>query len=535
MKNLLSATLVILLTLAFGTASAQLSNRVILKLKKQLVVTDRSTSTKFTGNVAIDKISLQYGATKVKAHRLGQKSKEYMYVIEFPNADNIHEIVKAYNATGEVEYAEPDYIGKVQGVTPNDTLYHKQWDMKNDGSFSLLPAKAGADIDMEEAWGITQGDTNIIVAVIDAGLLLGHPEFEGRVWHNKDEIPNNNIDEDGNGFMDDYQGWNFAYANNDPGDDQGHGTNVTSILGANGNNTAYYAGVNWHCKLMVLKGIDSSGTGTYSWWADAIYYAVDKGARVISMSLAGVAQSTPFQNAVNYALNSGVIIVAAEGNYNSEDPVYPASFTGVIAVGATNPDDSRVVPFFWDTLTGSSYGNNITVMAPGNYIYGISIPKDTLPYMGGTSQATPHVTGLVSLLLTLNPTLTREQVRDILITTAEDEIGPESEDKPGYDKYFGWGRINAYRALQYLTVGINATEKDKTLSIFPNPSNKSFTVQLPADAKEVYILNSMGALVHSEDVKGEQRKNFHLLNSGMYFVQVQTSNGFISEKVLVCN
>ncbi len=543
MKTLrLTAFTLVLCLAAIITSNAQTS-QVIVKLKNAAA---RSVITpNVTGNNAIDNISRKYGATRVTAHRMGMKTNNYFYVIRFPKGSDIPAIVNAYTATGQVEYAEPDYIGTIAGVegqkvVPNDSFFHKQWDMHNDGSFNVYPCKAGVDIDMEDAWTLSQGDSSIVVAIIDAGLRLGHPEFAGRIWHNYAEIPGNGIDDDQNDFVDDYTGWNFAYENNDPTDDQSHGTNVTGILGASGNNNIGYAGMDWNCKLMIVKAIDSTGTGQTSWWTDGVYYAVDKGARVISMSLVGGEFTYAMQDAINYALSSNVVIVAAEGNLNTDAPQYPAAYTGVIAVGATDAVDHRVVHFYWDTVSsGSSYGNNLSVMAPGSYIYGLSNKSDTdyTQFGGGTSQATPHVSGLAALILAKEPQLTPAEVKSIIETTAIDKVGDPAEDTTGYDKYYGHGRINAYHALA-LAMGVtisSITETKEQVGVYPNPSANNFTVQIPPGAREIRILNSLGSVIKTEEVTGQLYKNFQLNASGMYLVQVVTGMETLTGKLLICN
>jgi subtilisin family serine protease len=135
-------------------------------------------------------------------------------------------------------------------------------------------------------------------------------------------------------------------------------------------------------------------------------------------------------------------------NANTDTAYYPAACRHVIAVGATNPDDTRSAPFFWDKSSGSNYGKHITVVAPGNFIYGID-PEGYDTYWGGTSQAAPYVSGLAALLIAQDPSRTADEIIDIIKNTADDGVGNPSEDKPGWDQYYGYGRINAYKALSF--------------------------------------------------------------------------------------
>lgn len=515
------------------------SNQIILKLKNEVNDFEKLFKHKLIGNEKIDKLNLEFNANKIKRQSLGINSNQYIYVILFPNETNMQQVLDAYNNTGEVEYAEMDAIGSGGGkqeVVPNDQHYGRQWALKNDGSFTLSTATAGADINMEKAWDKEQGDSNIIMAIIDSGTKLDHTELNGRIWKNLKEIPNNGKDDDKNGYIDDVQGWDFANSDNSPMDDHGHGTNVVGIIGTNGNNSNGYVGVDWNCKLMVLKSLDNANRGFYTWFADAIYYAVDNGARVINMSLGGSSISTTLENAIKYALAKNVVIVVCMMNTNSSTLYYPAAYDGVIAVGSTNPDDTRSSPFFWGATSGSNYGGHISVVAPGNYMYGLNHTSSTKfdSYWGGTSQATPLVAGLASLLLAQDTSRTPAQVKAIIENTAEDEVGKPSEDTPGWDQYYGYGRINAFAALSTVITTNTHQIKKETLKVFPNPTNLKFTVEFPKSAKQVQITNSLGQIVLIRAIEGETSQDFELAEAGIYFVQITTNRQTITKKIIVC-
>lgn len=418
---------------------------IIVKLKKGIVPAEQKTGSAATGIAALDRLNAQYNCTSAVRLNTGIQDRQtnFTFKLNFAATADVQALIKAYTATGVLEYAEPDYIAGINTVTPNDPYFQYSWGLNNNGTFaySSYTPVAGADMDMKKAWDITQGSSAITVAVIDAGAKLDHPEFSGRIWQNTDEVAGNGIDDDGNGYIDDYRGWNFVSGNNNPTDDNGHGTNVMGIIGANGNNSIGYAGVDWNCKLMVLKTQNSSGSGSYSAMASAIYYAADNGAKVINMSLGGSASATALQDAINYAYAHNVTVVAAMGNNNSSVPSYPGSCTHVIAVGATTCADTRA--------SFSNYGSHISVVAPGDVIFGLSYLSNTdyTTGMSGTSQATPAVAGVLALLLAQNPARTPDQLRTIIESTAEDQVGSASEDVPGFDIYYGHGRVNAFAAL----------------------------------------------------------------------------------------
>ena len=524
----------------FGQVPEQ-NNQIILKLKNEITGSTKSSCKQSSiGNSKVDSLNQLFHAIKIKKQSTGRKSKKYIYIIQFPEGTNIQQIIDEYYKTGEIEYAEPNNKGSgggTQEIVPNDQYYFRQWALQNDGTFSLSPAVNGADIQMEDAWGIEQGDSNIIVGIIDSGTKLNHPEFSGRIWKNYNDIPNNGIDDDANGFVDDVTGWDFANSDNDPSDDEGHGTNVAGIIGANGDNAIGYAGVDWNCKLMILKVIDNTNFGLYSWWAEAIYYAVDNGAKVLNMSLGGSGPSTTLEDAVDYALNNNVVVVVSMMNENTGEVYYPAGFNGVIAVGSTDADDNRSDPFFWSETSGSNYGNHISVTAPGNFIYGLNYQSNSNygSYWGGTSQATPHVAGLASLLLAQNPNRTPAQIKSIIEATAEDQVGNSTEDTPGFDQYYGHGRINAFNALSVLNSINTHGFQDADLEVFPNPASQNFTLTFPASAKQVQILNSLGQSLLIKNVEGQTMGNFQLTENGIYHVQVLTDKRTISKRLVVCN
>ena len=460
----------------------------------------------------------------------GNKKLGRTFLLKLKYKANIEQLVKDYMDTGLFEYVEPNHFGtsgEFQKTplsilfTPNDEhYYNRQWVHYNDGTFPLFPnSKVDADMDTDLAWDVTQGDPNIIVAIIDSGIKMDHPEFAGRAWVNSDELLDG-TDTDNNGYIDDLNwGWDFADNDNTPSDPIGHGTGVTGAVLANGNNGIGYAGVNWNSKIMVCKVRTSNNGTNVSWWADAIYYAVDNGANVINMSLASSSPNALLEEAVNYAYDHNVSVVAAAGNDNSDSVQYPSGYENAFAIGATDPDDTRSVPFEGNPGSGSNYGPHLDFVAPGNFMYGLDNDSNTNYelHVGGTSTSTPQVTGVISLLLSINPNLTVEDIRDILIESSEDEVG-DFEDTHGWDQYYGHGRINA--GLAVLGVDENTLSD---FSVYPNPTTGILNVQSKTAIVQIEIHNLLGQLVKSNT--NQNTIDISSVSSGLYFIKVMDENG----------
>ena len=549
------------ITLNSQTSAHYAGNRLMLKLKSdyQKFYFERNKS--LVSNIqtaqnplkAFDDLNKKFGIEKQTPIII--ENKVPCIILQFAKEINIPEAIDIYKQTQLFEYVEPDYVGRGDGecaeqkptelnkipppnAEPNDTYFAKQWGLSNKGNFSTT-AVAGQDIKMSDAWNITKGSSEVVVCILDSGAPLDHSELAGRIWTNTKEIPGNGIDDDGNGFIDDVFGWNFADNNNNPYDNYGHGSNVTGIVGNNGNNNLGYAGMDWNCKLMIVKGLDATNSGFYSWWVSGIYYAVKNGAKVINMSLVGNDYSAALNDAVTFAWNSGVTVVACMGNDNVNLLRYPAGFHQSINVGSVDPNGKRTVPFFWSKTSGSNIGQHIDVTAPGNYIYGITYKSlsDYNYYWGGTSQATPHVTGLVSLMLSVDKTLTPTRIRDIIRTTADDQTTNSLEDTPGFDIYNGFGRINAPRALSSLLT--DTKDISTALKIYPNPSNGNLNFHLDdilSGAADLSIYNTLGQIVFSEKINSSlSKKDFSIQTQflkGLHFIKVSDNSKFYLKKII---
>ncbi len=330
---------------------------------------------------------------------------------------------------------------------PNDPYYSSTgtWGQTYDDMWNMKK------MNMENAWRKTRGSQSIIVGVIDTGIDRNHIDLVNNMWINSNEILNNGIDDDGNGYIDDSFGWDFAANTNSPTDDFGHGTDVAGVIAATGNNKLGVVGINWSTKIMNLKFIPAAGQGYTSNAIRAIQYGTDMGADVLNNSW-GSSSTTPYaplEDALKYAHDHGVIVIAAAGNngINALD-FSPASSPYVITASATDQNDLRSI---WWSGYSSNYGEKVDVAAPGSNVLTTRATSGTHCYYiistdycrtDGTSFASPHAAGLAALILSLNPSFTNEQVRQILRSTAVD-LGIA-----GRDNEFGYGRVDAAEAIK---------------------------------------------------------------------------------------
>lgn len=343
-------------------------------------------------------------------------------------------------ARGDVEYATFNYHIEALG-DPNDLYYNSQWALNNTGQTGGTP---DADINAPEAWNLHTGSSSVVIAVIDTGVDLDHPDLAAKITSGSQA------------------GYNYITPGSPPDDDNNHGSHVAGIAAASTNNGIGIAGVSWGAEIMPLKILDSAGSGgTYN-LSLAIKYAADHGAKVINMSLGGGCGSgwPDVEEAVNYAVSKGVVLVAASGNVGSSTVYCPAAINGVIAVGATDSGDVRAYY--------SNYGLALDVVAPGSSIY------STIPggygYKSGTSMASPHVAGLAALLRSFAPSLTPDQVQSIIQNTTDD-LGVA-----GWDQYYGYGRINAWHALE--TIILQPSPAQPVLLLGDNQPSTSGVVRI---------------------------------------------------------
>lgn len=343
-----------------------------------------------------------------------------------------NDVIDALLQNASVELAELNYLGEA-GYTPSDQLYPSQWHLEQ---------SADADINASAAWDITRGNPGLLVAVLDSGLLQDQPEFSGRIYTNAGESANG-IDDDGNGLVDDLHGWDYAEetANGDPDphDEHGHGSWVTSVFGANADEAFGIVGVDHFATLLPIRVLGADNMGSTADLVAGLYYAVDQGADIINLSLINFPKQDVLTDALDYADSRGAILIACAGNGGADtaDVQYPGSHPRTISVGATQADDT-LAEF-------SSTGDTVDLVAPGQGILAADHEEpyepDVAASVSGCSLATPIVSGIASLMLSIDPSLDRDRILSILADSAVD-LGD-----PGWDRKFGWGRVDAAAAL----------------------------------------------------------------------------------------
>lgn len=352
-----------------------------------------------------------------------QVSTDGWYQATVSAASNLNSALQAFQNLSTVLTATPDFRVQLQ-ATPNDTNYASQWALENSND---------ADIDASQAWNY--GTTSsTVVAVIDTGIDYTHVDLASNIWTNSREVAGNGIDDDRNGYTDDVRGWNFVSNNNNPMDDNGHGTHVAGTIGAIGNNGIGVSGIAWGVKIMALKFMDSTGSGMLSDAVAAIDYARANGAKIINASWGGGGFSSALQSAITRFQNAGGIFVAAAGNESSNNATtasYPANYTGVISVAASTSSDTLA--------SFSNYGTNVDIAAPGQNILS-TIPGNRYASYSGTSMASPHVAGALALLWGQSPSLTATQLVSLVMSNTDAVLTSRTQ----------YGRLNVGKAAAAL-------------------------------------------------------------------------------------
>ena len=342
-------------------------------------------------------------------------------------------------------------------------------------TFEDVPDKGGKEwgadaVNAPEAWAKGYTGEGVVVAVLDTGVDYNHEDLKNNIWTNSGEIANNGKDDDGNGYIDDFYGWNFNGNNNNTIDVDGHGTHVSGTI-AGENNGFGVTGIAYDAQIMPVKVLDDSGSGSNTAVADGIYYAVDNGANVINLSLGGSVPSPDVEEAVKYASDRGITVVMAAGNSGGAMPLYPASYADRygIAVGAID-EDKNLANF--SNRAGSDPLTYVT--APGVDIYS-TLPDNKYESYSGTSMATPHIAGVVALMLSANPDFDSKLIRQTLEETSSNNtqdtpLIPDFGDYfPGLSLSKGFESNYAREYTSPMSTSFDFNTIDKSANVFLEP------------------------------------------------------------------
>src|SRR3989338_9139149 len=404
-------------------------------------------------------------------------------ILSLPAGRLVGDAVREYRSLKNVQFAEPNYIARAL-LTPNDPYFVYQWHLDN-------PVHGG--INSKTAWNTSSG-SGAIVAIVDTGIAYeNYTAPNGKKYYKAPDLS-------GTCFV---AGYDYIENDTHPNDNNSHGTHVAGTVAQSTNNSSGVAGVAYSSFLMPVKVLDRNGSGSYAQVADRIRFAADNGAHVINLSLGGSASSQTLEDAVAYAYNKGVTIVAASGNDGSSAVSYPAAYDDyVIAVGATRYDETRA--------GYSNYGASLDIVAPGGdtsvdqnsdgYVDGVlqntfnPNTKNTGSFgywfFQGTSMATPHAAGVAALVIGNSNAQTPHQVRAALQETADD-LGALSRD----DTY-GWGLVNAAAALSW-SAGP------------PPPSDNPPAVSITSPASGVEVSGVITVAADASDDNGIMEVSFY--------------------------
>ncbi len=378
-----------------------------------------------TNAMSVKEVNTRHGGSVMK-----QITSLKIQVVKVP-AGQIAEQIKAYQSDNDVEYAEPDYKVKAMDA-PNDPYFYQQWGMTK--------------IQAPNAWNMTTGNSNIKIAILDTGIDQDHEDLTAKITANQNFSTSATVD-----------------------DLYGHGTHVAGIAAAITNNHTGLAGVGYNSSLMNVKVLDDTGEGQDSWVADGVIWAADNGAKVINLSLGGPDSSRILEDAINYAWNKGVVVVASAGNDGNNSPTYPAYYTNCISVAATDQNDNKA--------TFSTYGTWVDVAAPGLSICS-TLPNHTnyfqqnygsplnYGFLSGTSMSAPFVSGLAALVWST--------AYGTGATTVRARIENTADTISGTGTYWQKGRINAFKA-------VSSAVSNSALASSHNPSAYSQAVTFTAN------------------------------------------------------
>ena len=434
-------------------------------------------------------------------------------LVEAVNGIDVLQQTNELASLESIAFVEPDYVYRVDAI-PNDPRFTQLWGLNNTGQ---LGGTVDADIDAVEAWNVTTGSEDVVIAVIDTGVDYNHEDLAANMWVNPGEVPGDGLDNDGNGYVDDIYGIDTAYDDSDPMDGNAHGTHVAGTIAAVGDNSIGVAGVNWQAKIMALKFLADDGAGATS---DAIglvdYMTMMKttyGVNIVASnnSWGGGGYSQALEDAIQRSIDAGIVFVAAAGNDgvdNDAMPHYPSSYEldGIIAVAGTDPEDELAERGQFGSTYFSNYGaTSVDVAAPGVSIMSTT-PGNTYSSFSGTSMASPHVAGVVGLLAAAAPNATVTQLKNAILGGVDLIPSLTGTCQTG-------GRLNAVESLALISSGYEPVAQSVATAYY---NFQSYYGELPSgDTPENVI---------TENQKDRAREIFEIYGDVLGIKFVETTN-----------
>jgi thermitase len=420
--------------------------------------------------------------SKFKARFVDQVREDIILIERDPSEDR-SKVIRELEKSGMVEIAEPNYVFRAIRK-PNDPDYSQLWGLSNSGGADKDGSRGmvGMDIGAEKAWDITTGKKDVIVAVIDTGVDFSHPELANNAWINEAEARGETgVDDDGNGYIDDINGFNFVANNGNSNDDNGHGTHCAGTIGAEGDNGIGIVGVAWNVRIMAVKFLDRAGGGTLDGAIKAVDYARKNGAHISSNSWGGGGISALLKKAVEDTRDAGQIFVAAAGNSAMDNDRFATQPAGL---GVENIISVAALDNRGEMASFSNYGaQSVHVAAPGVNILS-TVPGGAYDTYSGTSMATPHVSGVVALMLSQNPNMTYQEVKQRLISSSRGISTLSGRVVSG-------GIVDAYYALTGKTPPPDPNDPSRWTESLPQ--NISTPHPYPAHFEDTYTITVPGA------------------------------------------
>lgn len=444
------------------------------------------------------------------------------YQLTFSGNTNTDNLISTLETLSYIQYAERVPLHFTQGFTPDDYDSEQYYLDK---------------VEAKQAWEESKGSEDQVIAIVDNAVLLTHEDLSNNIWVNKDETPDNGVDDDLNGYTDDVNGYDVADDNSDPNPPNqrsksfSHGTHVAGIASAETDNNKGIAGLGFNCHLMAIKCSPDSSDGNVLYNAyDGVYYAIQNNADVINMSWGGPNMTFTGSNIFETAQARNITCIASAGNASTNEKFYPAAYNQVMAIGATNQND--------EVANYSNYGDWLTVMAPGTDIKSaLAGSESAYGQLNGTSMSAPLVSGLAGLIKSDASGLSNQEVRSSIKDGADDI----SDQNPNFESDIGAGRINARKSLD----GTPSLKPDEGslefFRLYPNPSLGKVQIRTKnavSSPFDLTVLNSKGKVVTTESdflVGNQHQKKLNMqgLNPGIYTVVLQNDQRIFRQQMMI--